>query len=154
MDTGGNITEHPVAAQAAQDNLLTGPDGSLWSLSGNSIYKLDSTGSVVAEYPLAIGSPESNPIFGPDGNLWYANGTFGGTNSVIIRMTTSGSYTSFALPSDVYSAGGIISGPSGDLWFATYTASGVSVNSITTAGIITTYPVYTAGLVNPQFPAL
>jgi streptogramin lyase len=67
--------------------------------------------------------PPANIAKGPDGNLWFTVPTTFGFNSPagsIGKMTTSGSFTLYPLPSGstISSADQITAGPDGNVWFS------------------------------------
>jgi len=51
---------------------------------------------------------------GPDGNLWFTANT---PADKIVRITTAGSVSEFAIPTSFSSPAGITAGPDGKLWF-------------------------------------
>jgi streptogramin lyase len=74
---------------------------------------------------------------GSDGALWLTDIY----NEQILRLTTTGSYTSFRLP-DYAAAYGIASGPDKALWFTFSSATkGPGIGRITTSGKIKIYSV-------------
>jgi virginiamycin B lyase len=83
---------------------------------------------------------------GPDGALWFTTGCqFIGLGGWICanrigRITTSGSVTSFPIPSSSDTAG-ITTGPDGALWFTETFAN--NIGRITTGGSVTEYPIPT-----------
>jgi streptogramin lyase len=72
------------------------------------------------------------------GALWFTDDT-----GKIWRLTTSGSFTAYRMPTPSLSAG-ITAGPDGALWFTELTSN--RIGRSTTSGVITEYPVPTAGL--------
>ncbi len=54
--------------------------------------------------------------YGPDGNLWLIGTGTNGAGDLIIRMTPSGGFTEYTVPS-AGSLWGITAGPDGDIWF-------------------------------------
>lgn len=103
----------------------------------------------VTLFPLAPGVPAPNGLVaGPDGNLWLTAFDIepyldlpGGTpiHDAIVRMTTSGAFTSFPLPWPGVWPEGIVSGPDGNLWFTEF--YGDAVGRITPQGAIADYLV-------------
>src|SRR5579872_1387877 len=75
---------------------------------------------------------------GPDGNVWIT--TFDGNQ--IGRVTTSGSFTMFTVPTSNSEPYGITSGPDGNLWFTEYAAS--KIGRITPVGAFTEFPIPTS----------
>jgi len=70
----------------------------------------------ITEFPISSTGVDLGSITaGPDGNLWF---TDDGSESAIVRMTSSGTITEFAKPNDYFSGvGGITAGPDGNIWF-------------------------------------
>ena len=62
------------------------------------------------------GGGPSGIAFGADGALWFTETT----SNRIGRMTTSGTLTSFAVPTPGSEPGDIVAGPDGAMWFAEY----------------------------------
>ncbi len=97
---------------ARPSDIVLGPDGALWFTEwfGNAIGRMTLDGTLTNVYPLP--TAEAGPRFiaaGTDGALWFAeNGSSAfsgnaGDNSTppqIVRMTTSGQMTPFAMPPD------------------------------------------------------
>jgi streptogramin lyase len=133
ISTSGAITEYPLPSGASYPlGIVSGPDGSLWfaEFMGNRIGRITTSG-VITEYPLPV--PNGNPnmiAVGSDGALWFTE-----NYSKIGRMTTAGVFSEFSPP--VCFCFGITSGPDGRLWFA----GGDVIGAITTAGVITEYPL-------------
>jgi streptogramin lyase len=145
------FTEYPIQTGASGPyGISAGPDGNLWfgEYFGNKIGKITPAG-VITEFPVPTsgGSPTSIAA-GPDGNLWFTE-YFG---QKIGRITTAGVITEFPLPSVNSFPQWLARGPDGNLWF---TETGVGngeqgpiggnrIGRITTAGVITEFPVPTS----------
>jgi virginiamycin B lyase len=175
----GTLVEYPLAAPVQPPafavlpgDITPGPDGALWFVQsdGESHVGLgriatDGTLSEIADRHaiVPVGLSPSALTTGPDGNLWL---TWGGG---IDRVTTAGVITSFVLPDlagghppgmqtqpIVLAPSDITSGPDGALWF-TEMAPGPKVGRITTAGVVTEFPVPDRLLAGPPsftgFPA-
>lgn len=128
----GVITEYVINANSAQlIGITAGPDGNVWFVDAlNNLVEKSTTAGVVTSYPLPaapggppppIAQPGMNPVdivTGPDGNLWVT--TAGGN---VVRVTTSGTITSFPIPAPTSSnpggpiPEGISRGPGNSLWF-------------------------------------
>lgn len=93
--------------------------------------------SPFTEFPASVGGGAC-PVgqdFGPDGALWFVDPC---TNS-IGRMTTSGSLTTYAVPSSNSYVIDIVAGPDGAMWFTESNPSAGKIGRITMGGSITEY---------------
>ena len=90
----------------------------------------------ITEFPVpGTGTGGLNRItLGPDGNIWFTNP---GTNE-IGRMTPSGQFTGFPIPTPGSSPIDITTGPDGNIWFTEYEGR---VGRITLTGQITEFPI-------------
>ncbi len=147
VTTAGGVSQYdvPVLTPAGGGGLLgglaLGPDGAFWfpqfGLSG--LWRGSATGPPVFSY--SDGGPaDTQPrdaALGPDGALWTAEAK---TDSVG-RLALGGAFTHIPLPpkpaGTFVSSLAICSGPDGRLWVARPR----SIAAITTAGIVTSYPV-------------
>lgn len=123
-DATGFDQEVPLPVGSHPGLAALGPDGNLWiggygntDGSGNTvnqIIRLTPSG-VQKSYFLPAGKGPNDIAAGPDGALWFTE--YRGQS--IGRITTSGQYTSYPLPSAASSPGpyGIIAGADGALWF-------------------------------------
>jgi streptogramin lyase len=149
-------------------SLAAAPDGKIWfseeRLTPHAVGFFTAAGNVT-QFPVPCDQCNGNGdrlayiesiTVGPDGNAWfpytYVNGDGsplnGGMNSFLGRFTPAGQFTSFAVPTVdafrrfVFATSGhsaITAGPDGNLWF-TENSPG-KVGKITTAGILTEYPL-------------
>jgi virginiamycin B lyase len=155
----GVVTNFPLGSGSRPSGITSGPDTNLWftesifdslgSLVATKIGRMTITG-VVTEFPLSLSN--SNPAgitAGPDGNLWFADA---GVSNVIGRVTTAGVVTTFQIPtrpspcSPLGCSSGtaaITAGPDGNLWFAESATD--KIGRITTAGVITEFPLPATG---------
>jgi streptogramin lyase len=122
-----------------------GPDGNVWYT------KQQGTGKVVpsslgatsvgsggfTEYGSPQGGETGGIIKGPDGNMWYTTTA----PAQIVRMTTSGQSTPYALSGTGRTPADIAAGPDGNLWYTDTTAN--LIGRITPSGTITEYPIPT-----------
>jgi virginiamycin B lyase len=119
--------------------ITAGPDGALWFTEEgvNQVGRITTAG-VLREYPLtALCCWHEYIAAGPDGALWLTYGSY--DFSAVVRMTTSGSFTSYTvpgLPSGLEEPQAITVGSDGALWFAeTYGY----LFRVSTAGVFTQY---------------
>ncbi|MCA1684135.1 MAG: right-handed parallel beta-helix repeat-containing protein, partial [Actinobacteria bacterium] len=127
------MTDHPI-------DLTAGADGNIWiSLFGsNSLAHMSTTGTgyTVLTLPPSGGfEPNSFPsgiTTGPDGNVWYVTYT-----NKVGRVTPSGAFTEFRIPTTFSRPSDITTGPDGNLWFTE--VSGNRVARVTPAGEITEF---------------
>src|SRR5579883_91904 len=130
----GVITEYPLAANSQPEGIAAGPDGNVWFTEAytDRIGKITPDGTIT-EYPLPhTGSLPAEITTGPDGNLWVTEGPG------VAKITPGGQITEYS-NSKTGGAVGITAGPDGNVWFIS--ADSGSVASITTAGLISTYPL-------------
>ena len=154
ITTAGVITEFPILPSGAGPlrGITTGPDGALWfTQRPNQIGRMTTAG-VVTKF--ATPTPNSKPFFittGPDRALWFTEEDAG----KIGHITTAGVITEFPIPTGGMSPQGITRGPDADgsLWFTECIFSGEtdqcvrsSIGRITTAGVITEFPIPTIGI--------
>jgi virginiamycin B lyase len=148
--------EFPPANAAAA--ITAGPDGDLWFTAGRSVGKITPAGGVT-EYPTLLkltGShfgldPAITDITsGPDGNLWFTEFAFASQHtgfpdpisfnqSMIAKITPSGTITEYQLPNDSSGPTGIAAGPDGKLWFTESNAN--KIGSITIGGTIQEFAI-------------
>jgi streptogramin lyase len=125
-----------------------GPDGNVWYTKQQGTGKatpsaLGSNGDVVVsgggyqEFGSPNGGETGGIVQGPDGNLWYTTTA----PAQIVKMTTSGQSTPYAVSGNDRTPADITAGPDGNLWY-TDTSANV-IGRITTSGTITEYPIPT-----------
>ncbi len=93
----------------------------------------------ITEYPLPPTMEYTFPsgiTTGPDGNLWFT-GDF-----LIWKVTPTGAFTNYAIPSSRDSESPIVTGPDGNLWFTERYHN--RIGNVSTAGVFTEYPIPTA----------
>ena len=76
---------------------------------------------------------------GPDGNLWFTE--FDGNK--IGKITTSGTFTEYVVPTGNAFPEGIAAGPDGNLWFTENNSVANKIGKVTTSGTITEYVIPT-----------
>jgi virginiamycin B lyase len=89
-------------------------------------YRIGSPGSTASPLGIAAGS---------DGALWFTDSN--GNN--VDRITTTGTMSTFAIPTAASSPQYITAGPDGALWFTEY--AGNKIGRLTTGGTFTEYPL-------------
>jgi virginiamycin B lyase len=140
----------------APSAITAGPDGALWLTQGvrfaisgppsgaNQIGRINTTGGI-SEFPTSASggcypcNTAAGITAGPDGALWFAEIS----GQKIGRMTTTGAFTEFSIPTPNSGAFNIAQGPDGALWFTETTAD--KIGRITMDGVITEYLVPAAG---------
>jgi virginiamycin B lyase len=137
--------------------IAVGPDGNLFIGTGGYIIKVSQSGSFT-KYAIptpdnvvtGFGPVEGGITSGPDGNIWFtervelATGTGLHAKTAIVgkvvKMTTSGSFTEYAVPIGFSSSPeAITAGPDGNLWFTEPNKSMVA--KMTTSGSVTEYTI-------------
>jgi virginiamycin B lyase len=120
--------------------IASGPEHSLWVIDEidqdygeNLVARINTSGTRLKTFYYQGVSTEGSSFqditAGPDGALWITDYY----NSQIVRMTTGGAFSTFALKTPPL---GITVGPDKALWFTEYSAIG----RITTKGSVTIYP--------------
>jgi streptogramin lyase len=113
ISTSGEVTEFPISNcgsyGASPMGITPGPDGALWFTDQNCglTGRITTSGSITQ----FAGSGRGIAV-GPDGALWLAN-----ESENIGRLTTSGSYIQYSVPSAESFPYEIATGPDGNLWF-------------------------------------
>jgi len=143
VDAKGKITEFVVPDQSSQpDDIVSGPDGALWFTMPSGFP--DVIGRVTTGGQFTTFGPGCDPnggcssvpqgiASGPDGNLWYTDGV----RNAIVRLTPSGVFTFFAIPTPGANPHGITVGPDGALWFTEFNAN--QIGRIDVSGHITEF---------------
>ncbi|WP_206732804.1 hypothetical protein [Bradyrhizobium zhanjiangense] len=135
VTTTGAVTEFTIPPEnSSPGGITTGPDGALWfteSVTGK-IARMTTDGAITE---FALPDPNAQPwgiTTGPDGALWFTEASCirqPGPRCIIGnkigRITTTGSITEFAVPSDGSGPHSITTGPDGALWFTEYYGSRV-----------------------------
>ncbi|WGS20596.1 MULTISPECIES: hypothetical protein [unclassified Bradyrhizobium] len=130
VTTAGAVTEFTIPPEdSSPGGITTGPDGALWltePVSGK-IVRMTVDGKITE---FALPNSDAQPwgiTRGPDGALWFTEascvrqpGPRCAIGNKIGRITTTGSVTEFAVPSDGSGPHSITTGPDGALWFTEY----------------------------------
>jgi virginiamycin B lyase len=97
--------------------------------------------AAITEYPIPTPASRSVDITaGPDGALWFTESDAG----KIGRVTTTGSFSEFELPTPSFSAPyGITAGPDGALWFTESSSSANKIGRVTTTGSFSEFTIPT-----------
>jgi virginiamycin B lyase len=148
----GVVTEFSIPTAGGPWGIAAGPDGNLWftGLGGQQIGRITTDG-VISEFPvLASFTHGIGPFItsGPDGALWFPAwvGGAGGLDEFIARITTAGVFAVGAFlhpPGTSVDPWGIAAGPDGNFWVTEL--SGNRIDRVTTAGVVTAFPVPTPG---------
>jgi streptogramin lyase len=144
------ITEFAVPYGGSAANVVTGShgicagsDGNLWfTYSGDNFSNIDrmTPNGVVTQFAIPSGDFSAGITNGPDGNLWFP------LSNQIGRITTSGAFSAFDVPTQNAYPGGITGGPDGNVWFTE--VDGNKVGRITPTGNITEFALPT-GMFEP-----
>ena len=142
VDSKGKITEFPVPDPTGPpDDIVAGLDGARWFTMPSGFP--DAIGRVTTDgqfttfgtctpeectsiVPHAIAS-------GPDGNLWFTELT----RNAVVKMTPSGSFTFYTIPTPGANPQGITVGPDGALWFTEFNTN--QIGRIDVAGNFTEF---------------
>jgi virginiamycin B lyase len=126
MTVNGDVTAFDLELDSGFPvGITAGPDGNLWfAVTGaNKIGRITPAGRVTY---FTTGKGSFDITSGPDGNLWFTE------DDTIGRITPTGVYTGFPIPTAGSYTYGIAAGPDGHLWFADYGNN--AVGSISTSG--------------------
>ena len=117
--------------------------GTISSASPLSISTLALTTNFIAQYIVPTGGSSPTGICsGPDGNLWFTEQGAPSTGKIGV-VTPLGVFTAeYPTVGNAQYPFAICSGPDGNLWFI---GSSNSVSKITTAGVVTSYPIPSDG---------
>jgi sugar lactone lactonase YvrE len=114
ITTSGVVTEYPLPGTSPPSGITAGPDNALWfTVPYPARVGKITLGGEVTEYkvPYGFDTYDGEIASGADGALWFLE------QYALYRMTTTGVFTEFPLPSKTFSLGPIIAGPDGNLWF-------------------------------------
>lgn len=115
-------------------DIVSAPDGTVWTTNvlSNSISRVASTGGLATTFVTPTAGSPAGITLGPDGALWFTYLSA----AKIGRITTSGSFTEFPIPSGT-GAIDIATGPDGNLW---YTGAGnQKIGRMSTSGAVTEF---------------
>ena len=144
ISSTGVITE--ISDITGAMGITSGPDGNLWiTQSSDYIAQITTTGIITA-FPIA---PESYPdviTLGADGNLWYVITVAYKGGNKIGRITTTGVYTEFNIPTWASGISDLTAGQDGNIWFSESWAS--KIGRITPGGVVTEFelPLTSSGI--------
>jgi virginiamycin B lyase len=137
VTTGGAFSEFQVTGAGTRVlGIAAGPDGALWFTANGFVGRMTTAGAVTL-FSLGGGDAQNAITAGPDGALWFTEQNA----NRIARITTSGTITTFPVPTPDSAPAGIVTGPDGALWFTE--PGGNKIGRITTGGAITEFPVRT-----------
>lgn len=150
IDTQGIITEFVVPTRFSQPSeIVSGPDGALW-FTAPSAFPDFFIGRVTTDGQFTGFHPECDPQFGcsivptgiasgPDGNLWFTENI----RNAVAKLTPSGVFTFYTIPTAGAGPAGITVGPDGALWFGEFQAN--KIGRIDVSGNITEFGPTTGG---------
>lgn len=110
----GVVTLYPLPkADENPVGIAAGPDGNMW-FGDNFLGTVDkiTSGGAISEYPLAFSEGANSIVGGPDGNIWLT-----GTSSDVMKITPSGTISTYALADPKAVVYGITVGPDHNIWF-------------------------------------
>jgi virginiamycin B lyase len=141
ITTTGQINEYSIPDNATPSGITPGPDGALWfdEYSRNKIGRIATDGSVT-DFPIPYDGSPSDITTGPDGALWFTEMSASG--DAIGRMTTSGQFNMYTVPTTTDQDMDITAGPDNSLWFTELYSN--KIGRITTSGVITEYSIPTS----------
>jgi virginiamycin B lyase len=146
VDAKGKIREFVVPSPGTQpSDIVSGRDGALWFTepSGfpNVIGRVTTAGEFTEFGPgcdaNTCSSVPEGIASGPDGNIWFTESL----RNAIGKLTPSGEFTFYLIPTPGANPHGITVGPDGALWFTEFNAN--QIGRITTAGVITEFGLVT-----------
>lgn len=123
MTPSGVVTDFPISGRGL--GITVGADHSIWFTeienppgSSGILGHATAAGQITE---VRIGAWAESLTLGPDGNFWLPNWTEVGYDA-IVRVTPSGSETSFPLPGGLNAPGdvgpaAVVAGPDGNIWF-------------------------------------
>ena len=127
LDPSGQITEFVVPTRFGQpSDIVSGPDGALWFTQPSGfpdayVVRLTTDGQFTqfapecdVQYGCSI--VPNGITSGPDGNVWFTEYI----RNAVVRLTPSGVFTFYTIPTPGANASGITVGPDGALWFAEF----------------------------------
>lgn len=147
MTTSGSVSDFPLRGRGL--GIAVGPDQNIWfteierpqaipPLSHGLLGRVTPAGEITE---MRIGPWAESLASGPDGNFWLPDWT-DTSNDAIVRVTTSGVETRFALPGGLRAPGDvgpaeIASAADGNLWFTLVRTA--EIGRITPSGAITIF---------------
>ena len=144
----GKITEFVVPNAGSQpDDIVLGPDDALW-FTGPSGFPDFFIGRVTTSGVFTGFAPACDPqggcsivpqgiASGSDGNLWFTENI----RNAVVRLTPSGTFTFFTIPTGGANPHGITTGPDGALWFAEFNGNKIGRIDSATGAITEFGPV-------------
>ena len=131
------------AMTGSPDGMAIGADSNLWIAdhANDRIGVMSASGAAAGSYALPYAPMQIAK--GADGNLWFTaeDASFSTGFSEVVRITATGAMTAFPTSTAAQTAKryayDIVAGPDGRLWFT----EGNYIGAITTAGLMTEYPI-------------
>jgi virginiamycin B lyase len=115
-----------------------GPDGNVWYTKQQGSGRVVPSNMSDQEFGSPGGGETGGIVKGPDGNMWYTTTS----PNQIVKMTTSGQSTPYAISGTGRTPADITAGSDGNLWYTDTTAN--VIGRITPSGTITEYMIPTA----------
>jgi virginiamycin B lyase len=147
---GGEMTAFRVPGETVGvlQGITSGPDGNLWftSREENAIRRMSTKGEFNGTFVIPSQATTPNKFnkgswprsitVGPDGQLWFAEMAA----NKIGRVTLTGAFTEFDIPTEDAQAYGIVTGPDQNMWFTESGAGKIGRLDVKT-GKITEFPL-------------
>jgi streptogramin lyase len=139
IDASGHVTTYTAGldAGATPYDLTNGPNSDLWFTdNGAKAVGYITTSGAIHEFSTPAGENPLQVVAGSDGNIWFYSS---GVSHQIVRMTPSGSFTGYTMPTLGTIEDNMVLGPDGAIWFSD--AGTTSIGKIAPTGAITEYPL-------------
>ena len=139
IDSSGEVTTYTagLAAGATPYDLTAGPNGDLWFTdNGAKAVGFVTPSGAIHEFSAPSGDVPLQIVAGSDGNVWFYSA---GATHAIVKMTPSGTFTGYPMPTLGEIADNMVLGPDGAIWFSDMGTT--SIGKIAPDGTITEYPL-------------
>lgn len=156
VTTAGNMQQFPLDNSGATvEDITAGPDGALWSTGIAGEVGRITTAGVVTEFAAPSAGTGSEISSGPDGSLWFTVPDEDGAYNTVERITPAGVVSSFNLPGNFNSIGGLTPDPGGNLWFTekedgSTAGEQPAIGEITPAGLTALHPIPQGTTLDPN----
>jgi virginiamycin B lyase len=118
--------------------ITPGPDGNVWYTKQGGIGRMQPDG-VSVEFGVPNGGDSAGITLGPDGNLWFTQQL----GNRISRVSPTGQFQSFDVPTPSSAPLAITTGDDGNLWFTETAVSANKIGRVRPGGEITEFAIPT-----------